>query len=152
MNLVENSSNDLINYIELLVKETGNAFENISYPSLSHYQELNQESIGNLNQTNPYSIMQSFFKGSIPIYQPIEMQVIDNDHLSSNESHYAALANIQYTDPFYFNLSRNKKSQDLVNPYELLNKDLENDIFIQLYFLSLSLVVIYIIYKFMLKS
>jgi len=149
---MNSGSNDLINYIELLVKETGNAFENISYPSLSHYQELNQELIGNLNQTNPYSIMHSFFKGSIPIYQPIEMQVIDNDHLSSNESHYAALADIQYTDPFYFNLNRNKKSQPSVNPYELLNKDLENDIFIQLYFLSLSLVVIYMIYKFMLKS
>jgi len=149
---MNSGSNDFIHYIELLIKETGNGFENISYPSLSHYQELNQELIGNLNQTNPYSIMQSFFKGSIPIYQPIEMQVIDNDHLSSNESHYAALADIQYTDPFYFNLNTNKKSQPSVNPYELLNKDLENDIFIQLYFLALTLIVIYMIYKFMLKS
>jgi hypothetical protein len=130
-------SNDFIHYIELLVKETGN----VSYSSLSPFQ--NQGSITNLNQMNLYSVMEAFFKSSTPTYQPIEMQVINNNDLSSNESHYAALLDIT---PSYFNQNNNEPSN------EISNMNLENDIFIQWYFLALSLITLYIIYKFMLKE
>jgi hypothetical protein len=130
-------SNDFIHHIELLVKETGN----VSYSSLSPFQ--NQGSITNLNQMNLYSVMEAFFKSSTPTYQPIEMQVIDNNDLSSNESHYAALVDIT---PSYFNQNNNEPSN------EISNMNLENDIFIQWYFLALSLITLYIIYKFMLKE
>ena len=130
-------SNDFIHYIELLVKETGN----VSYSYLSPFQ--NQGSITNLNQMNLYSVMEAFFKSSTPTYQPIEMQVINNNDLSSNESHYAALLDIT---PSYFNQNNNEPSN------EISNMNLENDIFIQWYFLALSLITLYIIYKFMLKE
>jgi len=132
-------SNDFIHYIELLVKETGN----VSCPSLNSFQELNQGSITNLNQMNPYSIMEAFFKSSTPTYQPIEMQVIDNNNLSSNEFHYAPLVDM---NPSYYNQNSNQQLNDISN------MNLENDVFIQWYFLALSLIVIYIIYKFMLKE
>ena len=129
-------SNDFIHYIELLVKETGNDFKQ----DITHGQE---ELMNDLNQMNLYS----FFTQT---YQPIEIKVIDNSDLYSNQSHYAALADI---NPFHFNEKYQPSiSMTTMNPYEITNTNLENDIFIQWYFLALSLIVLYIIYQFMLKE
>ena len=107
------------------------------------------------DQINPYSIMQSFFTGSISSCQSIEMEVIDNNNQSSNESHYATLVDIQNINPCSFLNGENPLTKKkCLNPYKLSNTDfyLKNNILIQLYFLALSLIGIYILYKFMLKS
>ena len=119
-----------------------------------------------LNTLNPYSIMQAFLAGSTPKCEKIKMEVINNNNHSSNESHYVTVVDIQNMDPCNFPDGKNpitkkscQQSMTNMNPQEI--EDIENndfsnvipnDLITQLYFLGLSIVGIYILYKVMNKS
>lgn len=122
--------------------------------------------MSDLNVLNPYSIMQSFLAGSMPKCQKISMEVIDNNNRSSNESNYVTLVDIQNMDPCIFPKKKNpitnqgcKQSMTNMGSSEIEDETLPintnmipKDVFIRLYFISLSFLGIYILYKLMKKS
>jgi hypothetical protein len=117
--------------------------------------------MSDLNTLNPYSIMQAFLAGSMPSCQKIQMQVIDNNNRSSNESHYVTLVDIQNMDPCNFlngtnPVTKKKCKQGMVtmdpeNDTSTSSYTLPKDFIIQFYFLGLSCVSIYLLYQWMIK-
>jgi len=115
--------------------------------------------MGNLNAINPYAIMQSFLSGSNPPCQQITLQTIDNSNNISSETQYVTLTDIQNMDPCTIPGGKNpitneKCSEDFQNRSVSANASpvLPEDPLAQLYFASLALVGIYILYCFMEKS
>jgi hypothetical protein len=120
--------------------------------NFSEFKGLIPGTMSNLNVLNPYSILQSFMSGSVPDCQSLTMQTIDVNNNSSSETHYVTLVDIQNMDPCSFQdktnpITKNKCKETFQNTVKL-----PNDITTQIYFLALSALVIYILYKFMKKS
>jgi hypothetical protein len=63
--------------------------------------------MSNLNAFNPYTILQSFLTGTTPDCQSLTMQVINTDNVSSTESHYVSLVDIQNMDACSFSDGKN---------------------------------------------
>lgn len=127
--------------------------------NFSELKGLIPGAMGNLNAINPYAIMQSFLSGSTPQCQEITMQTIDNSNNISSETQYVTLTDIQNMDPCTFPGGKNpvtnqKCSEDFQNRSVSKNASpvLPEDPLAQLYFASLALVGIYILYCFMKKS
>jgi len=121
--------------------------------------------MSDLNTLNPYSIMQAFLAGSNPKCQEIKMEVIKNNNQSSNESHYVTVVDIQNMDPCSFPDGKNpitKKGcqqsmsnmnlQEINTEYNHSSNIIPNDIIIQFYFLGLTIIGIYVLYKIMNKK
>jgi len=106
----------------------------------------------NVNALNPYTIMQSFLAGSMPQCQKIQMQVIDNNNRVSNESNYVTLVDIQNMDPCNFqngvNPVSNKKCQQAMTNRTDEKVPLPSDPIVQFYFLGLSCLGIYLLYRY----
>jgi len=132
--------------------------------NFSEFRGLIPGTISGLNVLNPYAIMQSFLSGSTPQCQKLTMQTIDNNNNKSSETHYVTLIDIQNMDPCSFQNNKNPitgKScrQAFQNIKDNQNDDmnidkikLPQDPIAQLYFLSLSAVAIYILYRLIEKS
>jgi hypothetical protein len=111
--------------------------------------------------------MQSFLSGSTPTCQELTMETIDVNNNRSSETHYVTLVDIQNMDPCAFKDGKNvltgqrcKQSfQNMgthlfppltpspVNSNDDTQYNLPEDPIIQLYFASLSLLGIYLLYK-----
>ena len=143
----------------------------------SEFKGLIPGAMSDLNVLNPYALLQSFMTGSTPSCQSLTMQVTDNNNNSYNETNYVTLTDIQNMDPCNFpggsnpitgnscveaftnnsndqneNPKKNKQrknSQPNNNDNGLL---LPKDTMVQLYFLGLAAVGVYILYKVMEKS
>ena len=155
--------NGLIKYVEVLVSGKGKATEgqplgNIPFISIglgvnfTEFKDLIQGTMGNLNDINPFFILQSFLSEATPPYQEITMQTIDINN-NSSETHYVTLTDIQNFNPW--NL------KDKINPItknrykeEFTKQEIPfpDDPFVQLYFAGLGGLGIYILYKIMEKS
>jgi len=115
-------------------------------------------SMGNLNAINPYAIMQAFLSGATPNCQQITMQTIDNSNNVSSETQYVTVTDIQNMDPCIFpggkNPITNQKCKESFHTGVAENASpvLPQDPLAQVYFASLSLIGIYILYCFMEKS
>jgi hypothetical protein len=132
--------------------------------NFSDFRGLIPGTISDLNVLNPYSLMQSFLSGSVPPCQKLTMETIDNNNNKSSETHYVTLVDIQNMNPCNFQNNVNpitgkacrqafqNKSN---NQNDDINKDeikLPQDPIAQFYFLSLSALAIYILYRLMEKS
>jgi hypothetical protein len=127
--------------------------------NFSDFRGLIPGAIGNLNVLNPYAIMQSFLSGSTPPCQKLTMQTIDNNNRKSSETHYVTLVDIQNMNPCSFQNNKNpitgksckQAFQNITNDTDDQLKidqiKLPEDPIAQLYFLSLSAVAIYILYR-----
>ena len=127
--------------------------------NFSEFRGLIPGAISDLNVLNPYAIMQSFLSGSTPSCQKLTMQTIDNNNRKSSETHYVTLVDIQNMDPCSFQNKTNpitKQScrqafQNITNnENDTSNIDqikLPRDPIAQLYYLSLSALAIYMLYK-----
>jgi len=121
--------------------------------NFSEFKGLIPGTMGNLNVLNPFSIMQSFLSGSTPDCQELTMETIDVNNNKSSESHFVTLIDIKNMDPCNFKNKTNPiTNQKCKEGFESENIKLPNDIFVQLYFLSLSILGIIIFYRFMEKS
>ena len=125
--------------------------------NFSEFKGLIPGTMGNLNALNPFAIMQSFLAGSTPPCQEITMQTIDINNNKSSETHYVTTIDIKNMDPCSFpnkinpitNIPCRESFQGVaVNASPVL----PDDPLAQLYFLSLTGIGIYILYRFMEKS
>jgi hypothetical protein len=115
-----------------------------------------------LNNFNPFTILSSFMSGSEPECQEITLQVIDNSNNKTNETHYVTTTDLNNMDPCNFNDGKNPiNNKKCVQAFTTLNdySDFDNfslnnddDIYCCLYLLGLGFLLIYIIYKLLLKK
>ena len=129
--------------------------------NFSEFKGLVPGAMGDLNVLNPYAIMQAFMSGSNPDCQELTMETIDNNNNKSTETHYIATTDIKNMDPCSFSDGKNPVSNKncksafttYPNAYQNSNDiSLPEDPLVQLYFLGLSLIGIYIFMKLMEKS
>ena len=139
--------------------------------NFSEFKGLIPGAMSDLNVLNPYALLQSFMSGSTPDCQPLTMKVTDNNNNSYNETNYVTLTDIQNMDPCNFPGGSNpisgascseafSNNDDNNNHNSNYNSSQENDVgillpkdtLVQLYFLGLSVVGVYILYKVMEKS
>jgi len=127
--------------------------------NFSEFKGLIPGSMSNLNVLNPFSIMQSFLSGSTPDCQELTMRTIDVNNNKSSETHFVTLVDIKNMDPCSFQNNTNpitnvgcKETFETANLMNTSDIKLPKDSVTQLYFLTLSMLGIYILYRFMEKS
>jgi hypothetical protein len=127
--------------------------------NFSEFKGLIPGAIGNLNVLNPYNLLQSFLSGSVPDCQNLTMQTIDVNNNKSSETHYVTLVDIKNMDPCSFpnkiNPITNARCRETFENNSVTIKEelkLPQDLLTQIYYVSLSGVVIYVFYKLMEKS
>lgn len=123
--------------------------------NFSEFKGLIPGTISDLNVLNPYAIMTAFLSGSNPKCQPLTMQTIDINNNVSNETHYVTTVDIQNMDPCIFPNKKNPITnasckESFVS--ELKELKIPKDTLTQVYFASLSALIIYIIFKIMKKN
>jgi hypothetical protein len=128
--------------------------------NFSNFRGLIPGAMEDLNVLNPYTIMQSFLAGSTPTCQKLTMQTVDANNNKSTETHYVTLVDIQNMNPCTFSNGKNPISgkscrqafQNISLKHDESQIKLPEDPIAQLYFLSLSAISIYILYRLMEKS
>jgi len=124
----------------------------------SEFKGLIPGSMGNLNVLNPFAIMRAFLSGNNPPCQEITMQTIDVNNNKSSETNYVTLTDIQGMDPCIFPNNKNPVNGSTCRETFATGVSanaspvMSNDILDQLYFASLSVICIYILYRIMDKS
>ena len=122
--------------------------------NFSEFKGLIPGTLGNLNVLNPYAIMQSFLSGSTPPCQELTMETIDINNNKSSETHFVTLVDIQNMDACSFSDKKNPVTgstcKETFTGYNEIK--LPDDSISQIYFVSLTCVGLYILYKFMEKS
>jgi hypothetical protein len=112
--------------------------------------------MGNLNALNPFAIMRAFLSGSTPQCQQITMQTITTDNITSSETHYVTLMDIKSMDPCMFSNNINPvtgvKCKETFQNYSETELLMPDDPLAQLYFASLGVVGLFILYRLMEKS
>ena len=126
--------------------------------NFSEFKGLIPGAMGNLNVLNPFAIMRAFMSGSTPPCQEVTMQTIDVNNNKSSETHYVTLVDVENMDPCTFPNNKNPvtgakcvetfKSGIATDAGHIMSDDPID----QLYFASLGIIGIYILYNFMKKS
>lgn len=126
--------------------------------NFSEFKGLIPGAMGNLNVLNPYAIMRAFMSGSTPPCQEITMEKIDVNNNRSSETHYVTLADIGSMDPCSFPNRKNPVNGATCRETFAtgVSKDaspiMPEDPAQQLYFASLAMLGVYILYRVMDKS
>jgi len=125
--------------------------------NFSEFKGLIPGAMGNLNVLNPFAIMRAFLSGSTPPCQPLTMTTLTTDNIKSSETHYVTLADISNMDPCSFSNNKNpvsnKKCKETFENYNISPEIIiPDDPLAQIYFASLGVVGVYILYKLMKKS
>ena len=129
--------------------------------NFSEFKGLIPGTISNLNAFNPMEMFQAFLAGSKPDCQEITMETIDIYNNRSTESHFVTLVDIKNMDPCIFKDKKNpltgvgcketfsnfNLTQELFSCYKI-----PDDPIVKLYFASLGLLGIYIMYRIMVKN
>ena len=122
--------------------------------NFSEFKGLIPGAMGNLNVLNPFAIMRAFLSGSNPPCQSVTMTTINNDNVKSSESHYVTLVDIANMDPCAFpdkkNPANGKKCKETFQSLHPAPA-IPDDPMAQVYFASLSVVGLYILYRLMEK-
>jgi hypothetical protein len=111
--------------------------------------------MGNLNVLNPFGIMRAFLSGSTPPCQPLTMQTISVNNAKSSETHYVTLADIGNTDPCSFPNGKNPvNGQSCRQTFQNMEDEIlmPDDPLAQIYFASLGVLGLLILYRLMEKS
>ena len=112
--------------------------------------------MSDLNVLNPFAIMGSFMAGSKPECQSITMQTVNNNNVRRNQTQFVALADISNIDSCSFPNRRNPVTRQVCREAYQNNKThalnygeltMPDDPIVQLYFASLSILGVYILYK-----
>jgi hypothetical protein len=122
--------------------------------NFSEFKGLIPGTLSNLNVLNPFVIMQSFLSGSTPPCQELTMETIDINNNKSSETHFVTLVDIQNMDACSFSDKKNPVTgstcKETFTGYNEIK--LPDDSISEIYFVSLTCVGLYILYKFMEKS
>jgi hypothetical protein len=120
--------------------------------------------MSNLNALNPVAIMGAFAAGSVPKCQTVTLQTIDNKNKKSTETHYVSIVDLQNMDPCNFlnkvnpvTKAKCRQGFATMEPTNLIGEDADlpyadEDLFTTMYFTSLGLVGIFILYRLMMKN
>jgi hypothetical protein len=120
--------------------------------------------MSNLNAMNPTAIMGAFAAGSVPKCQTVTLQTIDNKNKKSTETHYVSVVDLQNMDPCNFlnkvnpvTKAKCRQGFAIMEPSNLIGEDADlpyadEDLFTTMYFTSLGLVGIFILYRLMMKN
>jgi hypothetical protein len=132
--------------------------------NFSEFRGLIPGTMSNLNVLNPFTIMQAFMSGATPDCQEITLETIDNNSNSSNETHFVSVVDIQNMDACSFSDKKNPITgrvcseafsdmggfgQGVAKNAELFS--LPDDPIVQIYYASLGLLAIYVLYCLMNK-
>ena len=128
--------------------------------NFSEFKGLIPGTISNLNAFNPMEMFQSFLSGPKPDCQELKMETIDIYNNKSVESHFVTLIDIQNTDPCIFLDKKNPVTKDKcretfanLSQEECYNcYQIPKDPISQIYFASLGLLSVYILYRIMIKN
>ena len=124
--------------------------------NFSEFKGLIPGAMGNLNVLNPFAILRAFLSGSNPPCQTITMQTITTDNVRSSEAHYVTLADITNLDPCIFPDKKNPATGQKCKETFKTNGEPEilmpADPLAQIYFASLGVVGLFILYRIMEKS
>jgi hypothetical protein len=132
--------------------------------NFSEFKGLIPGTISNLNAFNPMEMFQAFLSGSKPECQDLTMETIDIYNNKSTESHFVTLVDIKNMDPCVFkdkknpitnsqcreaftNLKQNENGNELYSCYKM-----PSDPISQVYFASLGVLGVYILYGIMIKN
>ena len=160
-NSVDGSNNQVDRYIYVNNVPEGNIpfISSGLGVNFSEFRGLIPGAMSNLNVLNPFGLLQSFLAGSTPPCQEITMQTIDVNNNKSSETHFVTVADIQNMDPCSFSNRRNpitnRKCSEAFSTSVSANAgrvDMPDDPLAQVYFASLGLIGVYILYRFMEKS
>lgn len=134
--------------------------------NFSEFKGLIPGTISNLNAFNPMELFQSFLAGSKPDCQELQMETIDIYNNKSTETHFVTLVDIQNMDPCSFSDKTNPvtkakcretfvssmQEQPQDDSYALLRYyKIPDDPIVQMYFASVGLLGVYILYNIMQK-
>jgi hypothetical protein len=126
--------------------------------NFSNFEGLIPGAMSNLNVLNPFAIMSSFLSGSTPDCQELTMQTIDVNNNSSTQTQYVTLADIGNMNACTFQNGINPVNNSRCNETfqtgvsENAGASIPEDPISQVYFASLALIGLYILYRFMDKS
>ena len=94
-----------------------------------------------LNTLNPFRVMGAFAEGSKPECREVTLQVIDNNNRKSQETHFVTLSDIKSLEGF--------QNKNLQNDAAI---EMPHDLGIQMYFITLSGLGLYLVYRLMNKE
>jgi hypothetical protein len=124
--------------------------------NFTDFRGLIPGAMGNLNVLNPFAIMKSFLAGSTPPCQPLTMQTIDVNNNVSTATQYVTLADIGSMDACTFqngtNPVNNSTCQETFQNQNQKEIKMPDDPLAQVYFASLGLLGIFVLYRLMEKS
>lgn len=130
--------------------------------NFSEFKGLIPGTISNLNAFNPMEMFQAFLSGSKPDCQELKMETIDIYNNRSTESHFVTLVDIKNMDPCVFSDKKNPVTKDNCREtFSNINKDnnecytcykIPNEPLSQIYFASLGILGVYILYGIMVKN
>jgi len=134
----------------------------------SEFKGLIPGAMSNLNVLNPFEIMQSFMEGSTPQCQKITMQTVGPTppptslpvNAQGTETQYVSLTDISNMDPCSFPNGQNPVTKKTCNEgFKTMRKrrsyptslshfshSIPKDRFLQMYFVSLGVLAIYVLY------
>lgn len=129
--------------------------------NFSEFKGLIPGTISNLNAFNPMEMFQAFLSGSKPDCQELKMETIDIYNNRSTESHFVSLVDIQNMEPCIFPDKKNpitkaqcresfanlNQNQNIYQYYKTPKDPLS-----QIYFASLGVLGVYILYGIMTKN
>jgi len=119
----------------------------------TEFRGLIPGAMSNLNVLNPFAIMKSFLAGSTPPCQPLTMQTIDVNNNVSSATQYVTLADISSMDPCSFQNGTNPVSNATCNEtFQNREVKMPDDPLAQIYFASLGVLGVFILYRLMEKS
>lgn len=108
--------------------------------SFNSFEGLLPGILTDLGKINPMKFLQALTLGENPPCKEVTLEVINDNNYASKESHHILLADLAQAEGFE---NMNKTNDNVKMP---------NDPIIQLYYLSLGLVIIYILYCLMNKQ
>lgn len=130
--------------------------------NFTEFKGLIPGTISNLNAFNPMEMFQSFLAGSKPDCQELQMETIDIYNNRSTESHFVTLIDIKNMDPCIFPNKMNPETGDKCREtFTNLNQNsnecytcykIPKEPLAQLYFASLGVLGVYILYGIMVKN
>jgi hypothetical protein len=124
--------------------------------NFTDFRGLIPGAMGNLNVLNPFAIMKSFLAGSTPPCQPLTMQTIDVNNNVSTATQYVTLADIGSMDACTFqngtNPVNNSTCQETFQNQNQKEIKMPDDPLAQVYFASLGVLGIFVLYRLMEKS
>jgi hypothetical protein len=127
--------------------------------NFSEFRGLIPGVMGKLNDFNPFTLMGAFMTGSTPECQKITLETIDNNNISSSETHYVTTVDIQNMDSCIFPDRKNPLNgksckMAFTNPvknnenyYYINNNNNRDNLYERFFFFLIGIVALYIIFK-----